>query len=34
MQDMVREAFQDDDWMFKNTTENGMGMNAEELVVA
>jgi len=32
MQDMVREAFQDDDWMFKNATENGISMNAEELV--
>ena len=32
MLDMVREAFQDDDWMFKNATENGMGMGAEELV--
>ena len=32
MQDMVREAFQDDDWMFKNASENGMGMDVEELV--
>ena len=32
MQDVVREAFQDDDWIFKNSTENGIGMDAEELV--
>ena len=32
MQDMVREAFQDDDWTFKNATENGISMGAEELV--
>ena len=32
MQDMVQEAFQDDDWIFKNATENGTSMGAEELV--
>ena len=29
---MVQEAFQDDDWIFRNVTENGTGMGAEELV--
>ena len=32
MQDMVREAFQDNDWTFKNATEVGTSMGAEELV--
>jgi hypothetical protein len=32
MQDMVQEAFQDDDWIFKNVTENGTSMGVEELV--
>ena len=31
MQDMVREALQDEDWVFKNSIENGVSMEAEEL---